>query len=86
MDSYSLADCAARGFAEWRTSKHPRADDAKCRQYLREAPVRALRYLWRTGDAQQRRTVAARVAIWMEKPDTPKLSMRVYERETRRAL
>ena len=83
FDFYALADCAARSFAEWRTSKHPEPDSAKARQYLRAEPVRAIRYLWKTGDASQRTTVAARVAIWMNRP-VKEIMARVDQRENAR--
>jgi len=84
MESYALADCCARIFAEWRTSKHPEADDAKVRQILRDQAVRGLRYLWQTGDYSQRATVACRVAIWMKHPNVSTLQKTVVEREKAR--
>lgn len=84
FDSYALADCCARIFAEWRTSKHPEQDDAKVRQMLREQAVRGLRYLWQTGDYGQRATVACRVAIWMHHPNVSTLQKAVTEREKAR--
>lgn len=84
FDSYALADCCARIFAEWRTSKHPEPDDAKVRQMLRDQAVRGLRYLWQTGDAGQRATVACRVAIWMHHANVSALQKMVSEREKAR--
>ena len=82
LDCYGLAECAAREFAEYRTAKLP--DDERFRRYLRADPVRALRYLWRTGNAEQRSLVAARVAIWMKRPDVGRISNSVLERERAR--
>ena len=65
--TYALADCAARILDEWRTSKHPAPDDANVRQILRQNAVDGLRYLWQTGDAMQRTTVACRVVIWVRR-------------------
>jgi len=83
-ESYALADCCARIFAEWRTSKHPESDDAKVRQILRDQAVIGLRYLWQTGDYSQRATVACRVAIWMHHPNVSALQKTVVEREKAR--
>jgi len=83
-ESYALADCCARIFAEWRTSKHPEPDDAGVRQILREQAVRGLRCLWQTGDYSQRATVACRVAIWMDHPNVSLLHKSVVEREKAR--
>lgn len=76
----SLADCAASKFAEWRTSKQ---DDIYARQYLRTESVRALRFLWATGDADQRASMAARVAVWMDRP-VKEIHDRVLARERAR--
>jgi len=81
MDSYALADCTARIFAEWRTSKHPADDDAKVRQILRYQAVAGLRYLWKTGDYSQRVTVACRVAIWMHHPNVSEIHKKILARE-----
>jgi len=80
-ESFAIADCCARIFADWRTSKHPDPDDAAVRQFLRAQAVRGLRYLWQTGDCYQRATVACRVAIWMHHPDVATLQKSVLERE-----
>lgn len=82
MDCFGLAECAAREFATYRTAKQ--ADDEPGRRYLRADPVRALRYLWRTGNAEQRSLVAARVAVWMRRPDVGRISKSVLERERAR--
>ena len=86
MAAYSLANCCAQVFAEWRTAKHPAADDANARQFLREQAVRGLRYLWHTGDVDQRTTVACRVAVWMKHQDVAGLHNRIAAREKAREL
>jgi hypothetical protein len=53
IDQWALADCVAQVFA-----KHCKDD------YLRENPVRALRYLWRNADPDFRTTIACRVHVW----------------------
>lgn len=81
QDYFALADCAARAFAAQRTSENPDLEDAKCRQFLRAEPVRALRYLWKSGDVDQRSTVAARVGVWMRRPQVGETIKRILERE-----
>lgn len=65
---FSLSDCAARVFAQWRTSE--RQDGYmpdRTRRILREEAVKSLRWLWQNGDAEARHTVACRVRIWMKR-------------------
>ena len=64
----ALADCCARilsehppiGVETWQGERQARA------RLIREA-VQGLRFLWSTGDACQRSTVAARVRVWLRK-------------------
>jgi hypothetical protein len=89
MAGYGLADAAARIFAEERSSKNPDVEwdpertNRKSRAFLRHNAVTGRRYLWQTGDAGQRATVAARVLIWMGLPDRV-ISDRVHARECKR--
>lgn len=79
--AHCLADCAARVFAEHRTKRTPGAWGAEIRRAMRAPAVRALRHLWRTGDAEQRATVAARVGAWMRSSTDHR---KIQEREKRR--
>ncbi len=79
----ALADCAARVFSQQRTSRNAGNDNATTRQILRQSAVESLRYLWATGDHNQRATVAARVAVWMSRP-AGEIQSRVYDREKAR--
>jgi hypothetical protein len=83
IDAFALADCAARIFAEERTSRNKEGWAVKGRQMLREPATRALRHLWRTGSVDQRVTVATRVAIWMKRP-AQETQIRIKRRETAR--
>lgn len=80
---FSLSECAAVCFSNWRTSKNPSKDEAATRRIMRSQAVEALRFLWATGNADQRATVTARVAIWMERP-TKEIRDRVLARERAR--
>jgi hypothetical protein len=86
MPAFALVDCAARVFAQQRTSEWPGAENSVTRGILRENAVHGLRYIWRTGDAQQRSLVAARVKCWMSKGsgDIKTCSQRVLDREKQR--
>lgn len=83
MSCMSLAECAARPFAEWHTLKHPKPDSSKLRQVMRRDAVAALRFLWKNGDASQRVTVFARVAVWVGK-NPNEMYKRILERENQR--
>ena len=81
LDALAMADCAARVLSQHRPK--PDADEShrRTRTILTQEAVRALRFLWRTGDPHQRALVAARIAIWHHRqPD----SERIYFRETNR--
>lgn len=82
MDGFAIVDCAARIFAEERTSKWPDNSSA-IRSFCRQNAVASLRYLWRTGDFDQRATVASRVAVWMNRT-AQEIRSRVILREKAR--
>lgn len=91
MASFYLIDSAAMLFADRRTSRHPGQEelDIRCRSILRKSAVEALRFLWRTGDSSQRRTVICRVRIWMGRHDSEagkELTCKLGEREISRQL
>lgn len=79
----ALADCAARAFAQHRTAKHPGADAAATRSFLRHEAVTALRFLWRSSAPSERTTLACRVAVWMDRP-VEDIYSRVSARESKR--
>jgi hypothetical protein len=89
LDCFHLADCAARVLAECRPLKDPLPDyltpeqHSNLRTINRASAVKALRYLWQAGDADQRTTVAARVSVWLTRPHHD-IALRIRDRETRR--
>lgn len=58
MQGFALADCAARLLAEERPSNGGIPA-------LRREPVAALRTLWQSGERDLRKTVVARVHVWL---------------------
>jgi hypothetical protein len=85
----AMCDNAARVLAQHRPAKNPLSEtdrdlDQRVRMILRESAVTALRWLWKSGDAHERSTVAARVAVWLNRD--PKVSLRVRDREKARGL
>ena len=58
----ALADCGARVLAQQRPANGGH-------RVLRENAVNSLRFLWKAGDADARRTIAARVLAWLEIPE-----------------
>lgn len=81
----ALADCAARAFAQHRTSRHPDPDSAGARRFLRHEAVAALRYLWNMASPDERATLACRVAAWMGRP-VAEIQARVAAREKARPI
>lgn len=82
MDAFALADCCARVLADHPAIKVEAYEGQRgTRAILVEPSIRALRFLWKTGDAHQRALVAARVAVWLKR--TPE-SVRIYAREKAR--
>ena len=90
LAALAMADNAAQILAKYRTA--PKAGEPdfdlnlRVRAMLRGNSVTALRYLWETGDAGQRATVAARVGIWMKTERVITGDMRIYAREKARGL
>jgi hypothetical protein len=89
--AYHIAETAARVLCK----EHPK----KCgdlggldfqvasnlRIMARRSAVATLRWLWRTGTAEQRRTVACRVAVWVRQaPGVNDIGARVQLREEKR--
>ena len=83
IEHLAVVDCAAKTFAEMRPSRTQSWGSAS-RTICRQHAVTALRWLWKTGDASQRATVASRVAVWMLRPNVNHICSRVYERESGR--
>jgi hypothetical protein len=67
MLKYAIADCAAQVLAQAKDRNSPcRGPEYHgVRAFLSEQPVKALRWLWKTGDRMDRHLVAARVLIWL---------------------
>jgi hypothetical protein len=65
LEVFALADCAARLLSQER----PRADHDHitrwCKMELRRPAVEALRALWKNGDDATRKTVGARIHVWL---------------------
>ena len=81
----ALADCAAKILAESLDPvyKGTEKGDFNGRWIMRHWAVEGLRYLWKNGDASNRSTIAARVAVWQNR-DAAKISQAVLERERAR--
>lgn len=61
LESLSIADGLARNFVGIFPTK---GEKPNFQHYLRGYCIPGLRWLWRTGDANTRATLAARVAVW----------------------
>jgi len=87
--SYHIADCAAQCLSHYPPEPRPdyltQEQHSNLRGMMRAGAVSTLRWLWRTGDADQRATVAARVHVWLgRKPHETQISQRVVLRERSR--
>lgn len=79
-ETLALSDSLAQQFVKNYPSTR---EEQKWRQYFRGFCVPGLRWLWRTGDANTRTTLAARVAVWRERKteDVRELQTRILARE-----
>lgn len=88
--AYHIAETAARVL--WEEQPCRQSDLAgldfqvasNLRRMARESAVATLRWLWRTGHAEQRRTVACRVHVWLSKDASPDYGPRIQARESER--
>jgi hypothetical protein len=80
--AYSIADSACYVLHHWHASHRNLAP--KFRLLLRDSAISSLRYLWSVGDPQNRALLAARVAVWLNRPDPVAIRLRVLVRESKR--
>lgn len=83
LSHLAIVDCAARVLAEERPSAAPEMS-SNMRSYLRANAVETLRWLWQTGDVEERATIVARVHVWLKTNRTTPARQRVTQRETAR--
>jgi len=83
FETLSISDSLAQQFVKNYPSKREKQE---WRQYFRNFCVPGLRWIWRTGDANARTTLAARVAVWRERKaeDVHDLQSRILARELNR--
>lgn len=83
FEALSIADSLAQKFANTFPSKEA---NPNWRGYVRTYCIPGLRWLWKSGDANTRTTLAARVAIWRDRKteDVKALQTRILSRELAR--
>lgn len=89
LAAYHIADCAAQCLSHYPPEPCPdyltQEQHSNIRGMMRGGSVSTLRWLWRTGNAEQRATVAARLHVWLgHKPQETQIAHRVLTRERAR--
>ena len=80
LETLAIADSLSKTFVGTFPDKQR---SPSTRGFIRCYSVPGLRWLWRTGDADTRATIATRLAIWRErnKEEVKALRKRIYSRE-----
>lgn len=66
-EALALSDCVAQRFPSLYPSKQA---SPSLRAYLRTLVTPGIRLLWRTGDAETRTTLAARIHVWLDRNES----------------